>query len=74
MIITYMIILTKDVPEMILVGNKSDVWQERQVVTDKACQVNFIIVMIRILMIIMIIIFIVIMNFIMIMIRIMMMI
>ena len=47
MIITYMIILTKDVPEMILVGNKSDVWQERQVVTDKACQVNFIIIMIR---------------------------
>ena len=24
---------------MILVGNKSDIWQERQVVTDKACQV-----------------------------------
>ena len=37
----HMIILTKDVPEMILVGNKSDVWQERQVVTDKACQVSF---------------------------------
>ena len=33
------IIIMKDVPEMILVGNKSDIWQERQVVTDKACQV-----------------------------------
>jgi len=30
--------LNMDVPEMILVGNKSDIWQERQVVTDKACQ------------------------------------
>ena len=31
---------------MILVGNKSDIWQERQVVTDKACQVTVLILMI----------------------------
>ena len=31
---------------MILVGNKSDIWQERQVVTDKACQVTVLILMV----------------------------
>ena len=29
----------QELPEVILVGNKNDVWQERQVATDKACQV-----------------------------------
>ena len=37
---------------MILVGNKSDIWQERQVVTDKACQVMIMIMIILIILMI----------------------
>ena len=53
-IITIIIIMIKDVPEMILVGNKSDIWQERQVVTDKACQVILVMNMMIILITMMI--------------------
>ena len=38
---------------MILVGNKSDIWQERQVVTDKACQVSDIMILMTMTMIVM---------------------
>ena len=47
------IIKPKDLPEMILVGNKSDIWQERQVVTDKACQVSDIMILMTMTMIVM---------------------
>ena len=47
------IIKPKDLPEMILVGNKSDIWQERQVVTDKACQVSDIMILMTTTMIVM---------------------
>ena len=50
---SFIITEPKDVPEMILVGNKSDIWQERQVVTDKACQVSDIMILMTMTMIVM---------------------